>query len=730
MKNKITRKDFFMEIKKSPGRFISIFFIVAMGVAFFSGIRSSEPDMRLTGDYYFDQTHLMDIKCVSTMGLTDDDIDAISKVKGVEYVEGSWSMDFLELRDDQEKVVHVMSLNDQLNLPDVTEGRLPEKVGECLVDDEEGYEIGDKIVLKTDGEDDVAENLKVEEFTIVGTGSSPCYISFNRGNSTIGNGSVAAFVLVPAETFDMDVYTEAYIQVEDALAQTTYTDAYQNLVDYVMDEIEKITAERSRIRRQEIVDDANEELEKGRQELADAKKEADDKLADGKKELEDAAAKLADGQKELVDGKKELDSAANELASGKKELANAKKEIDAGKKELAQGKKELADAKQQLDDGKKQLSDAKKEVAAGKKELNKGKDQLNESQKQVDAGRQEVTSGKQQLEDGKAAYDAAYADFLKQKEAAEKEMEDGKKQLSQAQQIFDTAWNVYNQFVERLENLKAEEPDPQDPSHAQWQIRVGILEQGLPGAKRVLDYAQSEFDKQKADAEAKMEEGKAQLEAAEAEFERQKAIIEANEKQLEAAENELNEGQKQIDDGWKEIEANEEKLNQAEELITSNEKDLAEGTKQYQQGKKEYDKGLQKFKKGEQKYHDGVAQMAAGEQAYQQGLASWEQGKKEYEDGLKEYEDGVEAYEKGKKEADEKIADAEAELADAEQKIADIDMPQWYVYDRGTLPEHSGYGFPTDILPGSSPHQLNQYDPYGRRTAYQYRYHEGPWLQP
>ena len=140
MGTKASRKNFYMEIRKSPGRFLSIFFIVALGVAFFSGIRSSEPSMRITGDAYFDGANLMDIQVMSTLGITEDDIDAIEKVDGVELAEGSYSSDFLCNTEDKQYVFHVMSLTDEVNEVSVSEGRLPEKTGECLMDADMGYD--------------------------------------------------------------------------------------------------------------------------------------------------------------------------------------------------------------------------------------------------------------------------------------------------------------------------------------------------------------------------------------------------------------------------------------------------------------------------------------------------------------------------------------------------------------------------------------------------------------
>ena len=148
---KALHKDFFMEIKKSYSRFLSIFFIVALGVAFFSGIQAASPDMRYSGDAYFDDNRLMDIKVVSTLGLSDNDLKALEKVDGVQYVEGAYGTDVLCGEGGAQKVLHVESLNEKVNTVTVEEGRLPQKEGECLIDCElresAGYEIGDSVTF-------------------------------------------------------------------------------------------------------------------------------------------------------------------------------------------------------------------------------------------------------------------------------------------------------------------------------------------------------------------------------------------------------------------------------------------------------------------------------------------------------------------------------------------------------------------------------------------------------
>ena len=162
MARKITRKNFYMEIRRSFGRFISILFIVALGVAFFSGIRASEPSMKITGDAYFDKSDLMDIKAVSTLGITEDDVKAVRNVKGVGKAEGAYSADFLNIKNKKQYVLHVMSRMEDINKITVSEGRMPEKVGECLVDDQMKYKVGETIRLKSGTDDKVTVLHSIE----------------------------------------------------------------------------------------------------------------------------------------------------------------------------------------------------------------------------------------------------------------------------------------------------------------------------------------------------------------------------------------------------------------------------------------------------------------------------------------------------------------------------------------------------------------------------------------
>ena len=320
MGTRATRKDFYMEIRKSPGRFLSILFIVALGVAFFSGIRASEPSMRITGDHYFDQEELMDIQELSTFGISDDDLDAIESVEGVERVEGAYSADMLCETKKKQYVFHVMSLPENMNHVTVSEGRLPGKIGECLVDDDMGYKVGDTITLKSGTDDPVSDTLKQEKYKVVGIGNSPCYISFGRGSTTIGSGSVSGFMFVPAKTFALDVFTEAYVQVEGAENLTAYTEEYDRKIETVLDRIEEITGERGRIRKQEIVDDAQAEIDDAKAELEEGKLKAQEELDDAKAQIDDGEAKLTEAKQQIADGNSQISSAKTTLNYKEDEL--------------------------------------------------------------------------------------------------------------------------------------------------------------------------------------------------------------------------------------------------------------------------------------------------------------------------------------------------------------------------------------------------------------------------
>ena len=561
MKKRAIRKDFYVEIHRSLGRFLSIFFIVAMGVAFFSGIRAGEPDMRYSGDAYFDRNNVMDLRVIGTLGLTEKDVEALKKTEGVESVEPGYSVDMLLNVEGNYKVLHVASILDNMNKYTVEEGRMPEKSGECLMDGDflkaHGFKIGDKIVLSSGTKDAVTDTLKTETFEIVGSGSSSMYFTYARGSSTVGNGEVSGFLGVIPEDFGLEAYTECYVSVKDAKALTAFTSKYNGKVEKVQKNIEGIADEQGKRRADEIRDEAKTELADAQEELDKCKKEAEEKLAEAKKQIDD-------GEKQLQEGKEQLEKANQELQNGKNKLYASQKEVDAAKKEISNGWNQYNSAKKEFDA---QEADFKKQYDAGIAEIAKGEEELTK------------------------AWDAFYS----QKEEYDK----GVTALAQAKEIL-------SELLASLESgILPPEQVPQIQAQAEA-LKTEIAEkepvlqeagQQMNAAQATLEQKQQEADVQFAEARKQLEQGKAAIEAG-------RQQLEASRKKLISGEEQAKKGQRQIDEGWSKIHDGEKEKTESEALIAENEEKLAQAKEEYEQGKKD----------AEQEIHDGEEKIKDAEQ--------------------------------------------------------------------------------------------------------------------
>ena len=561
MKKRAIRKDFYVEIHRSLGRFLSIFFIVAMGVAFFSGIRAGEPDMRYSGDAYFDRNNVMDLRVIGTLGLTEKDVEALKKTEGVESVEPGYSVDMLLNVEGNYKVLHVASILDNMNKYTVEEGRMPEKSGECLMDGDflkaHGFKIGDKILLSSGTKDAVTDTLKTETFEIVGSGSSSMYFTYARGSSTVGNGEVSGFLGVIPEDFGLEAYTECYVSVKDAKALTAFTSKYNGKVEKVQKNIEGIADEQGKRRADEIRDEAKTELADAQEELDKGKKEAEEKLAEAKKQIDD-------GEKQLQEGKEQLEKANQELQNGKNKLYASQKEVDAAKKEISNGWNQYNSAKKEFDA---QEADFKKQYDAGIAEIAKGEEELTK------------------------AWDAFYS----QKEEYDK----GVTALAQAKEIL-------SELLASLESgILPPEQVPQIQAQAEA-LKTEIAEkepvlqeagQQMNAAQATLEQKQQEADVQFAEARKQLEQGKAAIEAG-------RQQLEASRKKLISGEEQAKKGQQQIDEGWSKIHDGEKEKKESEALIAENEEKLAQAKEEYEQGKID----------AEQEIHDGEEKIKDAEQ--------------------------------------------------------------------------------------------------------------------
>lgn len=663
MKKKALRKDFYMEIRKSMGRFLSIFFIVAIGCAFFAGIRSSEPDMRYSGDAYFDRKNLMDLQVISTMGLTDEDVEAIEKLDGIEKAEAGYSVDALCTEGDNQIVMHVMSLLPSMNHVQVENGRLPEKSDECVVDadflSKSTLKIGDRVTLSSGTDKPVTDSLKEDTFTIVGSVSSPCYIGFQRGSTTIGSGNISAFLCVPEESFCMEVYTEIYAQVKGAEKLTAFTDQYDQRIDSVMKEVEAIKEEREKARYDEIVTEASE------------------KLADAEKEITDAEAELEQGKAE----------AQEKLTAAREKLENAQKELEQAKKELASSQAKIASSKEELEQAQKELNESSGKIAAGEKELNEKSIALATLKEQKDTLQGQLAALEQQKEELSGQKTTL--------EAQKRTLQEGQKNLLDTQAVLQ----------QQISRLKAEKEDLNAEGIRLSEEKETLQKEYEELKSQYEASGDTEILKQVEAKKAQLDEVNAKIAENSAKIEQNKTLLETVESQMDPLEEKLvqmKNGLEQtetalekISAGLSEIEAGQEQMQTG---LTQMESYISSGEFQLQAAREQLESGKNQILSGQRQIEDAKKRIADGEEQIQAGIKQIQDGETGLADGWIEYQDGERQANAEIADGEAQIADAKVQLADAKKEIEQIEKPTWYIYDRSHLPEYSGYGDNADRM--------------------------------
>ena len=663
MKKKALKKDFYMEIRKSMGRFLSIFFIVAIGCAFFAGIRSSEPDMRYSGDAYFDRKNLMDLQVISTMGLTDEDVEAIEKLDGIEKAEAGYSVDALCTEGDNQIVMHVMSLLPSKNQVQVENGRLPEKSDECVVDadflSKSTLKIGDRVTLSSGTDKPVTDSLKGDTFTIVGSVSSPCYIGFQRGSTTIGSGNISAFLCVPEESFCMEVYTEIYAQVKGAEKLTAFTDQYDQRIDSVMKEVEAIKEEREKARYDEIVAEASE------------------KLADAEKEITDAEAELEQGKAE----------AQEKLTAAREKLENAQKELEQAKKELASSQAKIASSKEELEQAQKELNESSGKIAAGEKELNEKSIALATLKEQKDTLQGQLAALEQQKEELSGQKTTL--------EAQKRTLQEGQKNLLDTQAVLQ----------QQISRLKAEKEDLNAEGIRLSEEKETLQKEYEELKSQYEASGDTEILKQVEAKKAQLDEVNAKIAENSAKIEQNKTLLETVESQMDPLEEKLvqmKNGLEQtetalekISAGLSEIEAGQEQMQTG---LTQMESYISSGEFQLQAAREQLESGKNQILSGQRQIEDARKRIADGEEQIQAGIKQIQDGETGLADGWIEYQDGERQANAEIADGEAQIADAKVQLADAKKEIEQIEKPTWYIYDRSHLPEYSGYGDNADRM--------------------------------
>ena len=542
-------KDFIRDILKSKGRFLSIVAIVALGVAFFTGVKSSPIVMKASSDKYYDKYNLMDIRLISTLGLTDKDVDDIKNIKGVEGVYPTYSLDAISIYNSTEKVlkVHGLDLNklndkkNYINQLKLIKGRLPQKSGECVLEIPKikalNYPIGSEISLSSGKDDKLSKSLNKSKYKVVGYVETPYYLSQEKGNSSIGGGVIEGAIMIPESDFKMDTYTEMFLTVKSAKELDTYGDEYSNLVKTVTDKIENMKNKLTTRRYNEVVKKAEDKIQKQEDKLSKAKKDFDK----GKKEYEE-----------------------NKLKS---------------ENEIKEAENKILDASEQIEDGKAQLKNEKKRAF-----------------EQIEEGKIKLASAETDLKNGQKKYQTALKKFNSNKKTAESEIKKAESDLEELSNQIDDLKNGNKLIEKQLQNEQLSEVERSELENKLNEnlYILSVMQQKYKDGTDKLESSKSELLL----GEKKLKETKATLEASEKKIANEKTKLKSSEKLAEEkfkkAEEELYQRENQIEEAKLELKENKAKLktelNKAKKELQEAEEKIADGEEKIKDAKKQIKK--------------------------------------------------------------------------------------------------------------------------------------------
>ncbi|MGN1266787.1 MAG: FtsX-like permease family protein, partial [Dorea sp.] len=580
-------KDIWRTVVKEKKRFVSIAVIAALGVTMMCGLRASCVDLRYTADKYFDEQNLFDIRVLSTLGLTDEDVEALCELDEVKDGEGGFSETVHSKIDGISKSIEIRTLSEkEFNLPYLLEGELPTEENEIVITEnyknQSGNGVGDYIVL-----DEEPEYLKTEKYKITGIIVDTMDINSTEGSMGFRSTATTDYVgYVISEAADYDIYTAVYLVLDGTEELSCYTDEYEEKVEQVVKKIEsRIKKQREQARYDEVYGEAMEEWLDGEQEMKEEFAKADKEIADAKKELADGKAELADARKQIENGKKQIEEGLA-LLNSKEELAKA---------EFAKAEQGIQSGYDQIDAGKAELKEAYQQLVSGQKELDAGKEELTKQQEaasvQFEQAHQQLAAAKEQITSG----------------------------YTQAEQQV----NALNQQIEKIQN-QLNDPELSEEERAELKEMLAVFEEQLETAQKTLE-----------ETKLQMEAGLLQLQQQEEELAKQE---EAANIQFEQAWVTIEESQAEIDAGFVKYEAGIKAMESAEKELVSGEKELekqkAEAYQKIKEGREELEEGRLELLDGEKELADGEKELADGEKELEENIAEYEEEKAKAEKEL------------------------------------------------------------------------------------------------
>ena len=501
------KRNTFREIKKSFGRYFAILAIIALGVAFFSGLKITQSVMVHSADVYLKDLQFYDYRLVSTLGFTEENVEALAEKEDVRAAEGAISAEVLyKDAGENERVIKMHSITEKVNKLKLIAGEMPQSADECVVDSALFSEdaIGSKLVLSENNTTDDLDKFAYKEYTITGLVQSPCYIQFERGNTSIGNGRISGFAYILKDGFAVDYDTEIYIKFDEDY--DIYSDKYDSYMDAKEADWEAYTKEQADIRYEKIVKDAQDELDEKKEELEEKRAEAEAELESAKQQLTDGETEISDGKNQIASAKTELSAKASELQSGKDALSSKAAELESASQQISGQESALAAKKAEYEQGlnaylaaKQQVTDQRNSLEAAKAQLTENTPGYEEMLAQIEAGLTEVAGAEAELNAKNAELEAAAGQLSSaesQLAAAKQQIEDGKNALAAAEAELTDGENQLAAAKEQIEEKEAQ------LETAETELADGLLQ---------YQENQSEFDEQMQDADDQIADAQSKI---------------------------------------------------------------------------------------------------------------------------------------------------------------------------------------------------------------------------
>ncbi len=502
------KRNTFREIKKSFGRYFAILAIIALGVAFFSGLKITQSVMVHSADVYLKDLQFYDYRLVSTLGFTEENVEALAEKEDVRAAEGAISAEVLyKDAGENERVIKMHSITEKVNKLKLIAGEMPQSADECVVDSALFSEdaIGSKLVLSENNTTDDLDKFAYKEYTITGLVQSPCYIQFERGNTSIGNGRISGFAYILKDGFAVDYDTEIYIKFDEDY--DIYSDEYDSYIDAKEADWEVYTKEQADIRYEKIVKDAQDELDEKKEELEEKRAEAEAELESAKQQLTDGETEISDGKNQIASAKTELSAKASELQSGKDALSSKAAELESASQQISGQESALAAKKAEYEQGlnaylaaKQQVTDQRNSLEAAKAQLTENTPGYEEMLAQIEAGLTEVAGAEAELNAKNAELEAAAGQLSSaesQLAAAKQQIEDGKNALAAAEAELTDGENqlaaAKEQIEEKEDQLEAAETELAD-GLLQYQEKQSEFDEQMQDADDQIADAQSKID--------------------------------------------------------------------------------------------------------------------------------------------------------------------------------------------------------------------------------------------